>query len=114
MRLLPGIVILVCRFAGSGIAFAAPAATSEWARAGENGKLVYRADERGNTIPDFSRAGYGGGGVALPSLPVIAKLAPDPSGDDTARIQAALDAIAKHPADARGWRGAVLLQRGAH
>ncbi|MFC1552514.1 hypothetical protein ACFL6P_08130 [Candidatus Latescibacterota bacterium] len=29
---------------------------------GEDGKLVYVPDERGNVIPDYSYAGYMGGG----------------------------------------------------
>ena len=33
---------------------------------GIDGKLVYVPDEQGNIIPDYSHAGYGGGGVALP------------------------------------------------
>ena len=33
---------------------------------GSDGKLVYVPDEAGNTIPDYSNAGYMGGGVALP------------------------------------------------
>jgi len=36
----------------------------------ERGKLVYTADEQGNTIPDFSHAGYGGGGVPIPTATV--------------------------------------------
>lgn len=90
------------------------AATSPWVRAEKDGRLVYRADERGNTIPDFSRAGYGGGGVRLPELPVVVTLTPAASGDDGARIQAALDEVAQRPADPRGWRGAVFLRAGIY
>ena len=93
---------------------AAPAATSTWVTVGGGGQLTYRADERGNTIPDFSRAGYGGGGVALPELTVIATLAPQPTGDDGARIQASLDAAGEHAADGHGRLGAVLLKLGTY
>jgi hypothetical protein len=41
-----------------------------------NGKLAYKPDARGNTIPDFSRAGYGGGGIKLPDIPVVVRLSP--------------------------------------
>lgn len=92
----------------------AEAPASAWVRAGADGRLAYRADDRGNTIPDFSRAGYGGGGVALPDLPVVETLSPVAAGDDGARIQAALDAIGARPADARGFRGALLLKRGTY
>jgi hypothetical protein len=90
------------------------ASTSAWVRPGENGRLAYRADERGNTIPDFSRAGYGGGGIRLPELPVVVTLTPNAQGDDGARIQAALDDVARRPADQRGWRGAVFLSSGIY
>ena len=68
-----------------------------------------------NIVPDFSRAGYLGGGVSLParsSIPVHAILAPHAGGDDYPRIQAAIDAVAARPADSRGLRGVILLQRG--
>ncbi|AHF93825.1 hypothetical protein OPIT5_30340 [Opitutaceae bacterium TAV5] len=83
-------------------------------------RLVYRADEQGNTIPDFSRAGYHGGGVALPDVAVVQTLEPvvAESGstppDDGERIQAALDAVAALPANADGHRGALLLGRGVY
>jgi len=43
---------------------------------GDDGKLVYTPDERGNRIPDFSRCGYMGGGVKLPDVPVKITLEP--------------------------------------
>ena len=97
----------------AGVAFSpSMAATSTWVWTDAAGRLAYRADEQGNTIPDFSRAGYGGGGVRLPDLPVVVRVTPRPAGDDGARIQAAIDEVSRRPADARGFRGAVLLERG--
>ena len=59
---------------------------------------------------DFSHAGYMGGGVALPTVP--AKKMVQPSGaDDTANIQAAVDAVAAMPLQ-DGSRGAVVLGSG--
>lgn len=87
--------------------------TSSLVYPGKDGKLVYVADERGNRIPDFSHAGYGGGGIAIPDLPVKAEVAPG-EGDDGARIQAAIDRVSKLPLDKRGFRGAVLLKRGRY
>jgi hypothetical protein len=83
---------------------------------GADGRLVYRPDAFGNTVPDFSMAGYRHGGVALPVAPVLETLHPSAGpADDTARIQAALDRAAKAPAGAEdGVRGAVLLTRGAY
>lgn len=75
------------------------------------GKLVYERDAKGNRIPDFSHAGYGGGGVPLPDAPVRVVVLPA-AGDDGARIQAALDYVSHLPPDERGLRGAVLLGRG--
>ncbi len=92
----------------------AAAAEGAWLRTDAGGRLVYRADARGNTLPDFSRAGYGGGGVRLPEVPTVERIAPRPEGDDGARIQAALDAVARRPADAKGYRGAVLLEAGTY
>ncbi len=70
-----------------------------------------------NIVPDFSRAGYRGGGVSLPtrsSIPAREILEPNAEGDDYPRIQAAIDAVAAWPADSRGQRGAVLLRRGRY
>ncbi len=61
------------------------------------------------TLMDFSTAGYAGGGVPLPRVPT--KFAVQPTGrDDTGTIQAAIEAVAKLPLDAQGFRGAVLLR----
>src|SRR5512134_2534880 len=59
---------------------------------GSDGKLVYVPDEQGNTIPDFSHAGYGGGGSPIPSVPVRETVWPV-VGDNTANIQAAIDKV---------------------
>jgi hypothetical protein len=87
--------------------------TSSLVYPGNDGKLIYVADERGNRIPDFSHAGYGGGGAPLPQAPVKATVAPG-EGDDGARIQAAIDAVSKMPLDKRGLRGAALLKKGRY
>jgi hypothetical protein len=60
---------------------------------------------------DFSHAGYRGGGVAAPVLPVLIRVDPG-DGDDTDRILAALDRVAQAEPDAEGLRGAVLLAAG--
>lgn len=81
-----------------------------------DGRLSYQADAFGNTVPDFSLAGYRHGGVALPVAPVREKLQPQAGAtDDTARIQAALDRVAREAARLEdGVRGAVLLARGTY
>lgn len=63
---------------------------SGWAFGGADHRLHYLVDARGNSIMDFSSAGYQGGGVKLPSAGITERLTPA-AGDNTARIQAALD-----------------------
>ena len=46
------------------------AETSRRVYPGPDGKLVYKTTPAGDRIMDFSNAGYMGGGVALPALPV--------------------------------------------
>ncbi len=80
---------------------------------GPDGQLVYRIADNGDRVPDFSHAGYGGGGVPIPFLPSRVEVAPV-DGDDGARIQAALDWLAEQPTDASGHRGAVRLAAGRY
>ena len=75
------------------------------------GKLVYTADDQGNTIPDFSHAGYGGGGTPIPDVPVKETIWPV-AGDNTSSLQAAIDRVSALPLDRSGFRGAVLLKMG--
>jgi hypothetical protein len=82
---------------------------------GDRGQLAYAPySARGDLIPDFSACGFGGGGVPLPAARNEVILEPQPAGDDTARIQAALDVVASRPVGADGLRGAVLLRRGQY
>jgi hypothetical protein len=78
---------------------------------GPAGRLVYVPDEQGNAIHDASHAGYRGGGVAIPTVPVRETIWPV-AGDNTAHIQAAIDKVSSRPLDAAGFRGAVLLRAG--
>ncbi|MEP4079413.1 hypothetical protein [Haloferula sp.] len=88
---------------------------------GPDGKLDYSgyANEgqvsNGNLMIDFSRAGYGGGGVAIPWVPVVLTLNPvGGGGDDYARIQAAIDTVAAMPLSPAGFRGTLLLTAGTY
>ncbi len=80
---------------------------------GVDGKLVYVADSVGNRIPDFSNAGYKGGGVAIPYVPNKVTVWPV-AGDNSANVQAAIDKVSAMPLDASGFRGAVLLKMGEY
>ncbi len=92
---------------------AAPKKQSLVVSLGKDGRLVYDADEQGNRVPDFSTCGYAGGDLPIPDVPVRVIVAPI-QGDETARIQRAIDHVAGLPADANGLRGAVLLLKGRH
>ena len=84
-----------------------------------SGALAYRryANQGQSTLlhilPDFSHAGYKMGGVAIPRLPERMRLSPS-SGDERARIQAAIDTVSKRQPDAVGFRGAVFLEKGTY
>ena len=81
-----------------------------------SGDLVYGVGPDGSKVPDFSHVGYHSGGLPLPSrsrIPVLAALDPSTTAaDDSARIQAALDAAGAAPLDVNGYRGAVVLRPG--
>jgi hypothetical protein len=90
-----------------------PTGKSEWVSFNAQGKLVYKTTEKGDRITDSSHAGYMGGGVALPDVPVKKTVAPLANGADcTQLIQTALNEVAEMPPDAKGFRGAVLLEPG--
>lgn len=80
---------------------------------GTDGKLVYVADSLGNKIPDFSHAGYKGGGVPIPYVAIKETVWPV-LGDNSEQIQAAIDRVSALPLDAAGFRGAVLLKMGIY
>ena len=89
---------------------------------GQTGKLQYalyanhQEDEAIHMLPDFSFAGYGGGGIALPtydSLNIEQRLFPM-AGDNHAAIQDAIDVVSALPRDGRGIRGVVLLEAGEY
>ncbi|MBD2847449.1 carbohydrate-binding protein [Paenibacillus sp. IB182496] len=91
----------------------------QFALAQTNGGDVYvddlRVDEAyaGNRLIDYSHAGYGGGGTAIPDIAVMQQLEPAP-GDNAARIQEAIDDVSALAPDGNGFRGAVLLKRGVY
>jgi len=106
--------ILISIIAGTALAVtAASTKLSPIISTGADGRLVYDADEHGNRVPDFSSCGYAGGDRPIPSVPVRVVVAPA-KGDETERIQRAIDYVAGLPPDAGGVRGAVLLLKGRH
>ena len=85
---------------------------SQWASLNANGKLTYKTLEKGDKIMDFSYAGYMGGGIKLPEVPMKLTVSPG-SGDDAKTIQDAIDQVSKmNPVN--GFRGAVVLKAGTY
>lgn len=84
---------------------------SKWVYTGKNGKLVYKTTLSGDKIMDFSYAGYMGGGVALPDVPVKIIVRPVAEKDNSEFIQKAIDSVSGMPLK-DGFRGAVLLAPG--
>ncbi|MBQ2448319.1 MAG: hypothetical protein II277_07955, partial [Bacteroidales bacterium] len=73
------------------------------------------AAQRGRQLPlpDYSYCGYQASELAIPMQPIKA-VVPATDQDATASIQAALDYVASLPLDERGFRGAVLLEKGTY
>lgn len=85
---------------------------SELVQFNESGKLTYKVDAGGNQIPDFSSAGYEGGGVELPAIAVVKTISSVP-GDNTRNIQQAIDELGTL-LSSTGSRGALLLKAGLY
>jgi len=73
----------------------------------------FRDSIKTNQIPDFSHAGYKGGGVPIPNAAVVKTISPI-EGDNRQHIQAAIDEIAALPLGDNGLRGAILLKAGIY
>jgi hypothetical protein len=78
--------------------------------------ITYQPTPAGDRISDFSTVGFNYGNTPLPNepggyqVPVIVTLQPQP-GDQTDRLQAAIDFISTRPL-VNGFRGALLLKAG--
>jgi hypothetical protein len=83
------------------------AGQAEWVSRAAEGTLTYRADEKGNRIPDFSRVGYKDSDAPIPELPVTRVVEPPQEKNAFADVlvQKALDETRS---------GAVLLRRGTY
>lgn len=110
MKLLNTFLYLILLFVPAGM-LAQWNSSIVWMEA--DSSLTYQRDEEGNVIPDFSHAGYLGGGVDIPTVLTELTVSPIP-GDNTAHIQAAIDLAEQLPLDATGVRGAILLEAGRY
>ncbi len=81
-----------------------------------DGNILITPNPNGDRIPDFSTVGFNYGDSPLPdepggyAVPVLVTLSPG-TGDQTDRIQAAIDWLATRPL-VNGFRGALLLKAG--
>lgn len=87
--------------------------TSSLFSVGKTGKLTYTTHPQNGRLPDFSYAGYHSAEKALPDVRVAVTLEPQ-EGDDTERIQKALDQLGTLSPDELGHRGALLLTKGTY
>jgi len=106
MRLLHAVLLL----ATTAVPSRSYAEKKHWVGLDSSGHLVYRTLPKGDQIIDFSYAGYMAGGVPLPSVPTVLKLAPSGT-DDSVAIQHAIDQVSLMPLR-NGFRGAVVLAPG--
>lgn len=80
-----------------------------------NGQIAYGVDAQGYKIPDFSHAGYLSSNTPVPTHGIeydTKSTLTNPSGDETARVQKAIDTVSALPVNAHGYRGAVTLGPG--
>src|SRR5690349_19539266 len=82
---------------------------SIYAFPGADGRMLYQPQPMGDHIEDFSTAGYMGGTVPIPDVPIKQTISAPASGDATSLIQNAINAVAALPLDGNGFRGAVYL-----
>lgn len=74
-------------------------------------KLTYLTDRRGNRILDYSSCGYRNSEQPIPDV-ANAVFVSWKSGDNSLRIQRAIDYVSSLSPDKNGFRGAVLLDKG--
>lgn len=106
-------IIIALIIAGNSLALSQQGWQSALVGLQPDGTIIYKPDADGFVIPDFSNAGYKGGGVALPEVDVVKTIAPV-EGDNTQHIQAAIDFVGSLPLNSDGIRGALLLTEGTY
>src|SRR5687768_12652046 len=60
---------------------------TKYVKVSREGNLVYIPDEKGNTIPDFSRVGFYGGDREIPDVPVVKTISATGTNNDLEVIQ---------------------------
>jgi len=87
---------------------------SKYIKVNRDNTLTYLPDEKGNTIPDFSRVGYYYGDKKIPDVAVVKTISATDNADQQQLIQAAIDELARKTAGSDGIRGAILLKKGVY
>ena len=77
----------------------------------KDGKINYSQDTKGNRILDFSYCGYKSSEQDIPNLKNVI-FVPHIEGDASESIQRAINYVSGLKPDSRGFRGAVLLDKG--
>ncbi len=85
--------------------------TSSWVFYNSDKELKYKTTEKGDRILDFSFAGYKGGGVALPTAPIVKEISSEGENDASDKIQRAIDEISVLPLR-NALRGTIVLDSG--
>jgi len=88
-------------------------AETPWVAQNSDGSLVYRQDQLGNKIPDFSHVGYHSGIVPLPT-PGVVYTVEHTDADATQILQSAIDHVSKLKPNKAGQRGAILIKKGTY
>ena len=77
----------------------------------KDNKITYQQDEKGNRILDFSFCGYKSSEQGIPDVKNVVFI-PWQAGDNSIRIQRAIDYVSSLIPDKDGFRGAILLDKG--
>ena len=71
----------------------------------QKGEITYLSDERGNRILDYSTCGYRQSNVTIPDVENVIFVSWQ-EGDNTSRIQRAIDYVSAMAPNANGFKGA--------
>ena len=77
----------------------------------KDNSVGYNTDDKGNSVVDFSYCGYRNSNVPLPDVE-NAIYVPWAAGDNSIRIQQAIDYVSSLKSNKQGFKGAVLLGEG--
>ena len=80
----------------------------------KDGKIIYETDAQGNRTLDYSYCGYRNSSVPIPDINNVVVSVPWKAGDNTERIQRAIDYASSLPVGKDGFRGTVLLDKGVY